>query len=326
MFEQLTSSGLVQDKAMHDRMRTFMIHNISTHGKLNALLVKVVKAMDEEGIHSVLLKGQGIASIYPVPYLRECGDIDLYVGEKNYAQACRIARSLTTEEEIKKAEDGLKHYTISIDGLSLEVHRVSDRIPVKEKDVPYQAFAAKGLEENTVGVDFGGTVVQTPSDSFNAYFLFHHAFHHFLTGGVGMRQVCDWTRLLHVRKDNIDRDYLREALLSEGVMLPWQAFGYIAVNFLGLPEGEMPFYDPSVKDKALRTLDIILSEGNFGRGNVPRIKRPKGYVLGKAHSLFRHIQRAVNLGKLFPEVSREQLKYTIRGGFAKVLMDIRGES
>jgi hypothetical protein len=56
-------------------------NNMLMHNMLNNTLILVVSKLRENGVESVLLKGQGIARNYPVPELRQCGDIDLYVSD-----------------------------------------------------------------------------------------------------------------------------------------------------------------------------------------------------------------------------------------------------
>ena len=63
---------------------TLIYRNTSTHVKLNRNISRLVALFREAGIDPVLLKGQGIALNYPEPMLRECGDIDLYVGPEQY--------------------------------------------------------------------------------------------------------------------------------------------------------------------------------------------------------------------------------------------------
>ena len=68
-----------------------------------------------------------------------------------------------------------------------------------------------------------------------------HAFVHFLNSGIGLRQVCDWTRLLATRHEDIDKLLLEKYFRKVGLLRAAKAFGYIAVHYLGLPEDNLPF-------------------------------------------------------------------------------------
>ena len=47
--------------------------------KVNIDAVKLCEAIRKDGFRCVVLKGQGIATYYPNPSLRQCGDIDLWI-------------------------------------------------------------------------------------------------------------------------------------------------------------------------------------------------------------------------------------------------------
>ena len=89
------------------------------HQKLNEVLSKVVSALRERGMDSVLLKGQGLAGCYPKPEMRQCGDIDLYVGEENYEKAKEIVDAMAG----KKGEESKKHYHTDVDGVPVLFRR-----------------------------------------------------------------------------------------------------------------------------------------------------------------------------------------------------------
>ena len=59
------------------RIKQLTFSYMHSHTLLNKTLVTVVSALRENGIESVLLKGQALARNYPQPDLRQCGDIDL---------------------------------------------------------------------------------------------------------------------------------------------------------------------------------------------------------------------------------------------------------
>ena len=55
---------------------------------MNLALDSLLTLFARHGLHPILQKGQGLASLYAYPLLRECGDIDLYfVDEKEFESA-----------------------------------------------------------------------------------------------------------------------------------------------------------------------------------------------------------------------------------------------
>lgn len=112
----------------------------------------------------------------------------------------------------------------------------------------------------------GNTQVYLPRADEDAVFIFFHILQHFYLEGVGLRQLCDWCRLITVYNTSINYNLLESRLRSAGVLSEWCAFAHLAVNFLGMPADTMPLYNSRVvwKKKANRVLDFILETGNFG--------------------------------------------------------------
>ncbi|MBQ2874263.1 MAG: nucleotidyltransferase family protein, partial [Bacteroidales bacterium] len=170
---------------LRTKVKTFIMANMMTHGKLNGVLVNVVSHLSAAGIRSVLLKGQGLAQYYPKPELRQCGDIDLYVGLERYADSYDVVKPLATQIDDRKALEVGKHYDFFVGKVAVEMHRYSDRYPTPKLDRIYQEVSLKGLNEDLVPLMFSGQTVYTPSDEYNAFYIFSHLFHHFLINGLG---------------------------------------------------------------------------------------------------------------------------------------------
>jgi hypothetical protein len=305
------------------KIKTFMMANIMTHGKLNGVLVKVVSELSASGIRSVLLKGQGLAQYYPKPEMRQCGDIDLYVGLDQYSASYDVLQPLATKIDDRKALEVGKHYDFFVGKVSVEVHRYSERYPTARLDRIYQEISKKGLSEALVPMVFSGQEVNTPSDVYNAFYIFSHIFHHFLTSGLGSRQLCDWMLFLRQRSSYIDMDSLREILSRLDMMKPWQAFGCVLVKYFGMPADLFPFYDSSQEHKAEKILRRLLDEGNFGQQRDVNKKRGANYLLNKTRAVLAHIGRTFGLFFLFPRHSFRQIWHTISSGFAQVWNDAK---
>lgn len=321
----LSDSGIASAMSsdLKTKIKTFMMANIMTHGKLNNVLVKVVSELDAAGIPSVLLKGQGLAQYYPKPELRQCGDIDLYVGLQRYADSYDILRPLATEIEDRKALEVGKHYDFFVGKVAVEIHRYSDRYPTPKLDRIYQEVSLEGLGKNLVPIQFGGVEVMTPSDEYNAFYIFSHLFHHFLINGLGARQLCDWMLFLRSRSSHIDMRSLNTTLQRLDMLKPWQAFGCVLVKYFGMPAEAFPFYDPAQESKADKIVKRLLDEGNFGKERDVYKKRGKIYLINKTWAMLAHIGRSLGLLFLFPRHSFRQIWHTISNGFAQVWNDAK---
>lgn len=247
-------------------LRQQLLSLAMTHHCFNALLARTVTALRANGIESVLMKGQGLASNYPVAELRQCGDIDLYVGKEKYDAACDLLNVMAGEEEAAKGIHTSRNYHIMVDGILIEIHRLTLLFNKKEINATYQAYSEQGMAFGDNAITINGVKVWLPEDTFNALFVFNHAWGHFVCGGIGIRQLCDWAMLLHTKCGSIDQEKLSDMLCRLQMMDAWQVFGCIAVDWLGLPKEEMPFYNDKCRRRAKRAVHMILKEGNFGFG------------------------------------------------------------
>lgn len=308
---------------LRTKVKTFIMANMMTHGKLNGVLVNVVSHLSAAGIRSVLLKGQGLAQYYPKPELRQCGDIDLYVGLERYADSYDVVKPLATQIDDRKALEVGKHYDFFVGKVAVEMHRYSDRYPTPKLDRIYQEVSLKGLNEDLVPLMFSGQTVYTPSDEYNAFYIFSHLFHHFLINGLGARQLCDWMLFLRARSSHIDMSSLETILRRLDMLKPWQAFGCVLVKYFGMPAESFPFYDSALEHKADNIVRRLLDEGNFGKERDVYKKRGRIYLINKTWAMLAHIGRSIGLLFLFPRHSFRQIGHTISNGFAKVWNDAK---
>lgn len=305
-----------------EKLKKFVMANMMTHTMLNKTLVQVVTLLNESGVNSVLLKGQGVARNYPVTELRTCGDIDIYVGSRNYLKACEMLEAVATWREDGIPMENVKHYDIRIGKTTVEIHRFSDVNASKHYDKIYQKYSDDGLTNDLRVLDFAGSAVNTPSDTFNAFYIFNHLWHHFITSGVGLRQFCDWMLFLHNRKDDLDLVKLRCIIDDMDLMKPWQAFGCVLVDVLGMPAEEFPFYDARQSRKVRRIMKHVLAEGNFGHErSMYGDRKRENYLYRKVKSFLLHTGRSLQLFIMFPSHIVRQFCNTVRIGFRAVWKD-----
>lgn len=259
---RLVKQGLLSSKYTRDITQRIGL-NVQRHHDLNKDVVDVFHLLTQGGFHPVLLKGQGNAQCYPKPVVRQCGDIDLFIGKNDYTKSIAYIKQNLEGDE---GEELGKHYHLDFRNSHLELHREAEIQHLWGTNHYYQELARKYLlDTNPDYVKLYDTPVPVPPLQFNVLYVFNHLWHHFVTTGVGLRQFCDWTMLLHKAYGRLDLSLLEDHLCHLRLMKQWQCMGWIVVNHLGLPVVEMPFYTNSVQLKAERIWNIVEHEGNFGR-------------------------------------------------------------
>lgn len=227
------------------------------------ILSKAWTALEEADIHPVLLKGLALAQYYPQPHLRQWGDIDLYVGQKQYHDACAVLREAFPEAKHPKEEfEFLKHYNFVFGDTVLEMHRISMAFAHPRDRKYYERLEEQYLTKEGPQIDLEGVTVTVPEDTFNVFFTFLHAWHHFIETGMNMKQVCDIAVMLHAKRNTIDIARLKEMLAKLHLMEVWRLIMNIIVNHLTLSQEEAPFYSDACKERAELLFDRILIEGS----------------------------------------------------------------
>lgn len=290
------------------------------NASMNKFIADLISKMRGADIYTLLVKGQGVAQCYERPLWRSCGDVDLLLSENNL-QAAKVFLS-PLANHVGKEESYEQHTAMTIDSWLVELHG-SLRTGVNSK-------IDKGIDDLQNGVFYGGNVrswlngntqVFLPSADIDVLFIFTHILKHFFRNGIGLRQICDWCRILWTFKDSLNHGVLESRIRKMGVMSEWKAFAALAVNNLGMPEEAMPFYSDDIKwvKKSDKILDFILYTGNFGhsRDNSYAHKYPS--LLRKIISFGRHTRDSVRYFAIFPLDTVISWLYMTKFGFRDLI-------
>lgn len=302
---------------MMAKMQEYMRGNLMLQMRQKRILFSAVKLLREHGIEPVLLKGFGLASLYPNACLRQSGDIDLYVGLDSFHEACALLRTLPGCYYWCDEVDVGRHYNIEFGDVVMEIHRVSaDVVDACEHKV-YTAIEQEGLKEQPQRINVDGFELSIPSREFMVFFTFYHAWHHFITSGVGLRQLSDVAMALHAYRGQLDLEKLREWLTSMHLMLPWQTFGFLLVDRLGLPQTEMPFFNASCRHRAQIVYKRLMKDGNFKRKRNFKRNRPKRRLWQKLHAFICMFIDFFHLVGVFPKSAFRELRTALKAGLRK---------
>ena len=290
------------------------LHLEQKNRAMNKFMARLIRRLRERDVHALLIKGHGIGQCYAKPSWRICGDIDLLLDADNYETAKKLLLPLA--QKIETEDMSLMHQGMTVMDMSIELHgtlhsRLSKRI---EREI--DNAQRRCLVDGEVRVWHNGkTDIFLPDANNDVIFIFTHILHHFFIDGVGLRQICDWCRLLWTFRDTLDVPLLEQRLRKMGLMSEWKAFAAYAVGWLGMPVEAMPFYDARYKSKGDRIMALIYESGNFGKKLRP--EHPKDSVLGKVHMSLHKLHNFARVTNVFPLDSVKFCSHFIVDGFTK---------
>lgn len=275
------------------RYMQYVAMNMQEHVRLNADIDHVFSLLRQNGFNPILLKGQGNATFYPKPFLRKCGDVDMYVGEKDYQPVIDLL--LKQLPNAKPHQENDKHLEIFWGKTEIEVHKFAEKLCPPQNDAPYQELVKRWFATPEV-VSIGNTEVAVPPFQFLPIYLFNHMWSHFKNGGIGIRQFCDLAMVLHKQSGKFNLQQLKAELKAVDMLFEWKLVGAVVVDYLGLPAGEYPFYEPLGAKKAYNFVSLVLSDGNFA---VNRNKNQhSSFFIHFFSSLSIYLKRCLQLSKV----------------------------
>lgn len=268
---------------------------------MNHLIGVIVDKLRNAGIYTLLVKGQGVAQCYERPLWRACGDVDFYLSKSNYEKAKEFLAPLASNFE---PEDKRRlHFGMTIDSWVVELHGtmhsdISFRINAVLDEVHHDIF----YNGNIRSWNNNGVTIFLPDANNDVIIIFTHFINHFYGEGIGLRQICDWCRLLWKYKDEIDVALLEKRLKRMKLMKEWKAFGAFAVEYLGMPIDAIPLYSNTglYRKKAKMLCSLIIETGNFGHNKDNSYRNNSSKIKINVITFFRRFKEFSHIATIFP--------------------------
>ena len=287
--------------------------------EMNVFVARLIEKLRNEEVYAILVKGQGIAQCYEKPLWRCSGDVDLLLRTDNYVKAKSVLDKIADDAECETAKNAERqHQEYQIKGWTVELHgtmhaglsrRVDRVIDETQRDVFYGG--------NVRSWNNGNTTVFLPSPDNDVIFVFTHILQHLFLEGIGLRQICDWCRLLYCYRDKLDLRVLESRIRRMGLMTEWKTLSSLAVDYLGMPIEAMPFYDARYRNKGSRLMDFVMEVGNFGHNR--EVEWSNGFKR-RTMLIWHRITDTVKLLRVFPVDAPKFLMNYVWDGVKGLLM------
>ena len=288
---------------------------------MNQYIVVMLTRFGEAGIDAVLIKGQGVAQCYAKPLWRSAGDVDLLLNEENYKRGKTFLAELS--ETAPEEYNINKEYITTVEGFCLELHgslrcnlssAFNRGVDLVQKEI---------CDQNSVRYwETDGNKIPLPEENHDVLVIFTHFIKHFYKGGLGIRQICDWCRLMWTYRESLDYNFLESRLCQMKLMTEWKAFAAYVVDYLGMPAKAVPFYSADGKwsRKADRIGDFMMEVGNFGHNVDGSYYSKYPFLIRKAISMMRRIGVMSRHARVFPVQTIRYLPHVLFTGLKSAAM------
>ena len=161
--------------------------------RLNDAAIQVSEWFRKKGFRTCILKGQGNALMYPNPYSRTPGDIDIWV-EGGDKRVISFVRSISSHEKACYHHIEFPSYK----GVEVEVHYRPSFLLCFWNNRKLQKYYERVKEEqfsHRVMLGEQGEIA-IPTMEFNFIFQLTHIYAHLMNEGIGLRQLVDYYYVL----------------------------------------------------------------------------------------------------------------------------------
>lgn len=229
--------------------------------QLNTLACKVSEKFRKEGFRNTILKGQGIASLYPMPLYRQSGDIDIWLeGERDsivkYLRGIAPAKEMIsyhhTDFPVFKDTEIEVHFTPTwMNGYfgNRKLQRYFKECTPRE----FTNLQPIGKEDEKATIS---------TLQFNRVFILLHIYRHLFAEGIGLRQLLDYYMVLRQGFTTEERDSTLRTMKELRVIGFTRATMYVLHKVFGLEKRYM-LVEPDCKEGEFLLNEIMIA-GNFG--------------------------------------------------------------
>ena len=272
----------------------------------------LLRHLDEEGLHPLIMKGLICRNLYPVPSSRPSTDEDLLIPPDQAASYHKVLTTYGFQLERDNADiDGSDEITYIHPGfrMVIEIHKYP--FPRNFKAYSHLNRWLSGVQERAEETNYRGTAVRTMEPTDHLLYMLFHVYKHFLHGGFGIRQICDIALFSEHFDASVDWERVWSACRKAGIYAFSMAVLSIAARDL-LPGSCLSSHlDETILAGIDRMplLEDILGSGIYGTSSLSRMHSSTLTLQAAELSLGGKRRRPSVLNTVFPP-----LDY-MRGGY-----------
>ena len=229
--------------------------------QLFRLSADIVERFGKDGFRCCILKGQGLALLYPNPYMRTPGDIDVWVSGGR--------RKVMEYVEKRCPGQTIRYHHVDFPVMKevpVEVHFTPSYMNSPMANAKMQKWFEQLADlqySNRTELPDGLGEIAIPTLSFNLVYILSHLYRHVFSEGIGVRQLLDYYYVLTQEDSQENRTVAARSIERLGMKRFARAVMYIMVELFGMDRRYLLFEPDEREGKFL--IEEVLIGGNFGQ-------------------------------------------------------------
>lgn len=249
---------------------------------VNRQCAELGERLKAEGYSYCILKGQGVATLYNenLQSLRQSGDIDALLWKAGLSHKANREAVMQLARKYDKNASGAEHHVHVkfFEDTEVELHYEPSYFCNPWANRRFRRWCEEHRKDMVKCEALGSMV---PNAEYNLVFLLSHTFRHYVSEGVGLRQVMDYFFVLSTRKNDndtlrYDNDNLLRVLKSLNMLKFAGAMMWVLQTVFGM-EHEMMICEPNER-LGRKLLTHIMQGGNFGHHNTETVASKESHV------------------------------------------------
>jgi len=197
--------------------------------------------LNHQQLRPILMKGQSICTLYPIPTHRTCGDIDIFFP---YTPQAKKADQWANDNgnDIDNNERGKLRYTwhkMPIDHHRIPLHLTNPLLNHKLQNIVAQEI--RGCDSSYVIIN--GLRIETLPPTLNLLLIITRIARYIINEGISLKQIVDLGVFLRSMGDKVDYLKLQGWIKQLGLQRMARLESAILIHLLHFDEDEMQFVD-----------------------------------------------------------------------------------
>jgi hypothetical protein len=294
----LIASGEIRlNKVIRDGWNARVSAIENRNNEVDEVVAFLFKTFTHMQLRPILMKGQGIAPMYPVPRHRCSGDIDIYFGFDKTAD--------TAEAWIKgygkKFESDKFVITYDWNGVQVEHHRQMQSLMSRRLNKQLQRLVGGEIRCCDSKYEMiGGVKVEVVPPTLCLLMMLIQITRDIIDDGIRMKPLLDLGVFLRTRGDKVD--FVKFQLWIESLKMERmaQVIGILLIEMFDFEKDEIPF----VVNEDDNAADNVVREIIYGSAVSKRFRSRSTANMGtlkkETRSVYFHVRRCSKFMKCYP--------------------------